>query len=205
MLKAPMLSALFLTIAPALLAVLPQHGFAQNANALREGVRIEVTTVHGSPRTGTLIRLRNDSLFYSLSDPRARAMTETGAVLLAYADVKSVRVSHGRNVLLSILEKGLIGTALGGAAGAGLGAATWRPSNDFFTSTRPQAAAFYGFLAGQVDSSSVRFTERVTATSDGKRSTFKGGIHNDSLQDLGFDARVVVASGVRLFSADGPA
>jgi hypothetical protein len=130
-----------------LLAVFPRPSIAQGVNALRVGARIEVTAVNGTPRTGRLTLLRNDSLFYS-PGMRTGSISETGSVRLAFTDVKSVRVSRGRNVLISILTKGLIGTALGAGVGAGLGAVTWKPSSDFFTSTRPQAAAFFGFLAG---------------------------------------------------------
>lgn len=136
-----------LTIGLALLAVFPQPSVAQAVNALPVGARIEVTTVLGTRRTGRFTLLRDDSLFYA-PGIRTGSISETGSVRLAYTDVKSVRVSRGRNVFLSILTKGLIGTALGAGIGAGLGAMSWTPSNDFFTSTRPQAAAFYGFLAG---------------------------------------------------------
>jgi hypothetical protein len=115
----------------------PQPTVAQAANALRQGVRIEVRPVNGKPQTGTLMSLRNDSLLYAPDGAQVRATSAGGAASLAFADVKSVRVSRGRNVLLGVLTKGLIGTGIGAGAGAILFAATY---------SEPQSSGGWGCL-----------------------------------------------------------
>jgi hypothetical protein len=121
---------------------------AQEVNALRKGVRVEITPMSGKSQTGRIMSIRNDSVIYAPNGVSARSISERGATSLAFADVKSVRVSHGRNVLLSVVVKGLLGTAIGAGSGAVLGAATWHPNTDFFTYSRGGAAATYGILAG---------------------------------------------------------
>lgn len=133
---------------PLLLAV-PHPADAQAANALRNGVRIEVTSVRGKSGTGRLMLLRSDSLFYLPSENSVGSRSESVSSI-ALADVKSVRVSHGTNRLLGLLTKGLIGTAIGAGGGALFGAATWSESDrvDFFLSTRKSSAAIFGLLGG---------------------------------------------------------
>jgi hypothetical protein len=121
---------------------------AQEVNALRKGVRVEITPMSGKSESGRIMSIRNDSLFYAPNGVSVRSISESGATSLAFADVKSVRVSHGRNVLLSVIVKGLLGTAIGAGSGAILGAATWHHNTDFFTYSRGAATAFYGILGG---------------------------------------------------------
>jgi hypothetical protein len=132
----------------------PQPAVAQAANALRQGVRIEVTPVHGKSQTGMLMSLRNDSLFYAPDGAQVRATLARGAAPLAFADVKSVRVSRGRNVLLGVLTKGLIGTGIGAGTGAIFGAAILRdPENcDMFCGAGVRAAVVgvYGAAIGLI-------------------------------------------------------
>jgi hypothetical protein len=108
----------------------PQPAVAQAANALRQGVRIEVIPVNGKPQTGTLMLLRNDSLFYAPEGAQVRATSAGGARSLAFVDVKSVRVSRGRNALGGALSRGLIGTGIGAGIGAILGAAVLRDAEN---------------------------------------------------------------------------
>ena len=133
-----------------LLLVVPHPADAQDANALRNGVRIEVTPLKGKSATGRLLLVRTDSLFYSPAGHSAVSMSQSGVSSIALADVKSVRVSRGHNHLLGLLTKGLIGTAIGAGGGALFGAATWSESDtgDFFLSSRNSSAAIFGFLGG---------------------------------------------------------
>ena len=126
-----------------------QAGVAQAVNALRQGARIEITPVNGKPQTGRLMVLRNDSLFYAPAGVSVRSISVSGASSLAFADVKSVRVSRGRNVFVSAIVKGLIGTGIGALGGGILGAATYSEgSTDWFTSTRGAKAFTFAVLGG---------------------------------------------------------
>jgi hypothetical protein len=129
----------------ATLSAAPQPGVAQASNALHQGVRIEVTTVNAKSHAGTLISLRNDSLFYA---PAMR----TQLASLALADIKSVRVSRGRNHILGALTKGLIGAGTGFVAGGLIAGATWKEdSMDFFCGgSRGACAAFGGMMGGGI-------------------------------------------------------
>ena len=123
-------------------SAVPRPSVAQAANALQQGVRIEVTTVNAKSQGGTLMSLRNDSLFYA---PRAHARLAS----LALADIKSVRVSRGRNHLLGAVTKGLAGAAIGVAAGGLIAAATWNEeSMDFFCGGSRGACAAFGATMG---------------------------------------------------------
>jgi hypothetical protein len=135
---------------------------AQNADALRQGVRIQVMPVEGKAQTGTLISLRNDSLFYSRDQHgRIHDVNTSSTSSFAYADVKSVQVSRGRSALGGALTKGLLGTGIGLLSGAILGAATYSDPppadcapNSFFClgciviCSRGQAAVAVGALGG---------------------------------------------------------
>ena len=86
-------------------------------------------------------------------DRRASAgdLSTSSATSLAFADVKSVRVSRGRNALGGALLKGLIGTGIGVLSGAILGAATYsKESCDFAICSRGQAAVFVGVFGGGI-------------------------------------------------------
>ncbi len=131
----------------ALLLAVPHSADAQDVNALRNGVRIEVTSARGQSSTGRLLLLRNDSLFYSRAGSET-SMSETGVTSLALADVKSVRVSRGRNRALGLLTKGLMGTAIGAGGGALLRAATYTKSQCTFLECSHGQAAFLGGLVG---------------------------------------------------------
>lgn len=136
-----------IALLPLLLAV-PHSADAQDANALRNGVRIEVTSVRGKVATGRLMVLRADSLFYLPSENSVGSRSESVGSL-ALADVRSVRVSRGSNRLRSLLTKGLIGTAIGAAGGALLGAATYsKGSCDFVVCSRGSAAFLVGIVGG---------------------------------------------------------
>src|SRR5258708_35470015 len=92
----------------AIMIALAHCSDAQEVSALRAGVRVEVTCMTGKPQTGRIMSVRNDSVFYAPAGVSLRSISESGATSLAFADVKSVRVSHGRNVLLSMIVKGLL-------------------------------------------------------------------------------------------------
>lgn len=135
---------------------------AQAADSLRQGMRIQVTPVAGKPQTGTLISLRNDSLFYERDQQgRVRGINASSAVSLALPSVKSVQVSRGRSALGGTLTKGLLGTGIGLLSGAIIGAATYSDpppcSSDSFVCpifrclygcSRGDAAAMLGALGG---------------------------------------------------------
>jgi len=122
---------------------IPRASVAQAANALHQGVRIEVTPVNAKPQVGTLMALRNDSLFYA-SGARAQL------AWFALADVKSLRVNRGRNHFRGALTKGLSGAALGIITGGLIAAAAWsEESTDFFCGgSRGACAAFGGMVGG---------------------------------------------------------
>ena len=133
----------------ALLLTVPLASHAQETNALRNGVRIEVTPVRGKAATGRLLFVRSDSMFYSPSGRSAASISESGVTSMALADVKTVKVSRGRNVLLSALVHGVIGTAIGAGTGALIAAATWsEKSNDFFCGGSRGACAAFGGVVG---------------------------------------------------------
>jgi len=121
----------------------PKPTVAQAANALHQGVRIQVTPVNAKPQVGTLMALRNDSLFYA---PGARAQLAS----FALEDVKSLKVTRGRNHLLGALTKGLTGAGLGIITGGLIAAAAWsEESTDFFCGgSRGACAAFGGIVGG---------------------------------------------------------
>ena len=129
-------------IAMIVLSAVPRPGVAQTASALRQGVRIEVTTVNAKSRSGTLMALTSDSLFFA---PGARAQLAS----LAFADIKSVKVSRGRNHILGAVTKGLVGAGIGSLAGGLIAAATWKEeSMDFFCGGSRGACAAFGVMMG---------------------------------------------------------
>ena len=130
----------------AVASTVPQPAVAQAVSALHQGVRLEVTPRNGKPQTGTLMLLRNDSLFY---EPGA-AGAHVGS--FAFADVRLVRVSRGRSALAGALTKGLIGTGIGMLTGALIASAAWsEESTDFFCGgSRGACAAFGGVIGGPV-------------------------------------------------------
>jgi len=138
-------------------ALVPQPGAAQSLNALRQGVRIEVTPVHGKPQTGTVMSLGSDSLLY-IPDRSAHAgdLRSASATSLGFIDLRSVRVSRGQSRLAGALWKGLIGTGIGMFGGAILGAATYStPDNSsgwgcFMICSRGEAAGVAGALGGGI-------------------------------------------------------
>ena len=133
----------------AVLLAVPLAAHAQETNALRNGVRLEITPINGKTQKGRLMAVRNDSLYYAPSGVAQRSISESAAASVAFADVKSVRVSRGRNVLLSAFVHGLIGTAIGAGTGALIAAATWsEKSNDFFCGGSRGACAAFGGVVG---------------------------------------------------------
>ena len=110
----------------AIMIALPRPSYAQEANALRAGVRVEVTSVTGKTRTGRIMSVRNDSVFYAPAGVSSRAISESDASSFAFADVKSVRVSRGRNAFTGALSKGLIGTGIGILSGMAFGTLFFR-------------------------------------------------------------------------------
>lgn len=124
-----------------LLAV-PRPSIAQSASALHQGVRIEVTTVNSKSQAGTLMSIRNDSLFYA---PGARAQLTS----LGLGDIKSIRVSRGRNHILGAITKGLVGAGIGSVAGGLIAAATWKEeSMDFFCGGTRSSCGAFGVMMG---------------------------------------------------------
>lgn len=134
-----------------------QQAAAQAVETLRQGVHIEVRQVNGKPQTGTLMSLRNDSLVFT-SDPRATAtgLSKSQTKSVAFADVKSVRVSRGRSKLGGMLTKGLLGTGIGILSGALVGGLTYTHQTSqtgwgcFMICSRGEAAAVVGVLGGGI-------------------------------------------------------
>jgi hypothetical protein len=125
------------------LSAFPRPSVAQKADALHQGVRIEVTPVNAKSRAGTLMSLRNDSLFYAPGTGRAQLAS------LALADIKSIRVSRGRNHLAGAVTKGLAGAGIGIVTGGLIAAATWKEdSMDFFCGGSRGACAAFGAMMG---------------------------------------------------------
>jgi hypothetical protein len=114
-----------IALLPLLLAV-PHSADAQDTNALRAGVRVEVTSVSGKTRTGRIMSVRNDSVFYAPAGVSSRAISTSDASSFALADVKSVRVSTGRNAFAGAVSKGLIGTGIGILSGMAFGMLVFR-------------------------------------------------------------------------------
>lgn len=92
---------------------------AQEAASLRQGIRIRVTPVQGKAEVGTFTRIAGDSLSY------VSARAPYVPLNLALSEVKRVEVSAGLNRGRGALIDGLLGTGIGVAAGAILGAARY--------------------------------------------------------------------------------
>ena len=105
-----------------------RQGAAQAANALRQGVRIQVVPIHGMSHTGTLISLGNDSLFYAPVGSSSAIDNSKVVSSWALVDVRSVRVSRGRSALRGAITKGALGMGIGALSGAFLGAAAYSKS-----------------------------------------------------------------------------
>ena len=128
-------------VALAFVLAVPTTGVAQQTEALKQGIRIEVTPVRGKASTGVFGSVTSDTLKFVRDDASGSRAT------LALADVRSVRVSAGRSHGRGFLRGALIGTGVGIVTGAIIGAATYsRP--DFFVQNRNESAAFGGFLLG---------------------------------------------------------
>ena len=144
-------------IALVFVSAVSQRAAAQAVETLRQGVHIEVRQVNGKPQTGTLMSLGNDSLVFA-TDPRATAtgLRKSQTTSLAFADVKSVRVSRGQSKLGGILTKGLLGTGIGMLSGAIVGGATYTQQTSqtgwgcFMICSRGAAAAFVGGVGGAI-------------------------------------------------------
>ena len=102
-----------------------------------------------------MMSLEKDSLFYSFDGSvKSDEPGKNHPASLALAEVKSVRVSRGRDHVIGLFTKGLIGTAVGVVTGSLLGAATYdaageRNSSGFcLVCTRGQNAALVGFVGG---------------------------------------------------------
>jgi hypothetical protein len=117
-----------LILVVALVIALPQPGYSQALDALRQGARVEVTSTSGKSNTGTLIALSSDSVRFTPDRGSAYKLNNPASVSLAVADVKSVRVSRGKNHLAGAFSKGLIGTGVGIVGGALLGVLAFRDS-----------------------------------------------------------------------------
>jgi hypothetical protein len=117
-----------LTFVLALLIALPQAGLAQAVDALRQGARVEVTATSGESNTGTLLTVSGDSVRFTPDRRSAHRLNSPATVSLAVGDVKSVRVSRGRNHLAGAVTKGLIGTGVGIVGGALLGVLAFHDS-----------------------------------------------------------------------------
>ena len=130
-------------------AAVPRPGAAQSLNALRQGVRIEVTPVHGNPETGTVMSLGSDSLVY-IPDRAAHAgdLRSTSSTSLGFADLRSVRVSRGRSRAAGALRGGLIGIGTGILGGAVLAAVTFKRNPKYDCSCSRGSTAAYGGVVG---------------------------------------------------------
>ncbi len=145
---------LILTLA--IVLAVPPRIQAQEANALRRGIRVEVTRVSGKPQTGRFMVIRNDSLFYAPTSVALRSVSERDAASVAFADVKSVRVSRGQNRATSALTKGFLGAGVGALIGALIGGSMYTEQTStsgwgcFAICSRGAAAALVGGFGGVV-------------------------------------------------------
>jgi len=140
----------------AIMIALPRPSGAQEANALRAGVRVEVTRVSGKPQTGRFMVIRNDSLFYAPTSVALHSVSERDAASVALADVKSVRVSRGQSRATSALTKGFLGAGVGALIGALIGGSMYTEQTStsgwgcFAICSRGASAALVGGFGGVV-------------------------------------------------------
>jgi hypothetical protein len=119
---------------------------AQSVSDLQRGARIKVTPATGKERTGAFVSFANDSLSFVINDVSATRL------VLPLAQVKSVRVSKGRNRSRGSVKGLIIGSLAGVAAGAMVGAAsTTRARGDcILDCTKSQSAMFAGIFYGSL-------------------------------------------------------
>ncbi|HUQ19875.1 MAG TPA: hypothetical protein VM099_09710 [Gemmatimonadaceae bacterium] len=97
------------------LITLPSVISAQQASALHNGAKIEVTDRSGHRNTGILQSLSSDSLYqFAGKDGRVSVLPVSSLTL--------IRVSRGRNHAVGAIKYGLIGTAVGALGLGALGA-----------------------------------------------------------------------------------
>lgn len=137
---------IFLT-ASALVLFLAPATRAQDASVLGAGTRVKlvIPTLNPVEQVGRIVSASRDTIVF-----RADAYPVTRA--LAVADVSSIEVSGGRDTHRG--RDALYGLGIGGAAGALVGAATYKkpqPNSCFiFCETRSGDAIAGGFLGGIV-------------------------------------------------------
>lgn len=121
----------------------PLVAHAQEIADLRQGARIQITDQAGHTKTGTLRSLSGDSVVYAVGD--------TAIFGIPLSNVRSLKVSIGRNHLTGAFKFSLIGTAVGAVSGVIIGAVAYKKphSCDFLCiSTRRESMDLGGILGG---------------------------------------------------------
>lgn len=124
------------------LIILPAALSAQQAAALHNGAKIEVTDRSGHRNTGILQSMSNDSVSYLMTRNDARVS------VLPVSSLTSIRVSRGRNHLNGAIKYGLIGTTVGAVSLAVLGAALHKDQASWSRSDDVGLGAFLGGIGG---------------------------------------------------------
>jgi len=117
----------------------------QDIGSLQQGARIRVAPVQGKTTTGVFSGVDTDSLRFLTSSPPALKSLSLG-------DMRSLKVSKGRNRPLGALMGGLTGLAIGAAAGGVFGAVSYEePTGSewcLFVCSRTDNATFGAFVVG---------------------------------------------------------
>lgn len=138
------------------LCLLSTAALAQRTNELQKGIRVRVTATNGASVVGAYLGFENDSM--NVQEQGARALPRS----MAMSDVSKIEVSEGNNRAMGGLIKAAIGLGIGAAAGAIVGAISYRAQSDscppgggldcgwgcFFVCSRGSAAGFVGALGG---------------------------------------------------------
>ncbi len=127
-----------------LLVLAPLSGAGgQDIGSLQQGARIRVAPAQGKSMTGVFSGVDTDSLRFLTSSPPA-------VKSLSLGDVRSLKVSKGRDRSSGALKGGFRGLAIGAVAGGVFGAVSYEePESCFiFCSTRTLDAFFGAFFVG---------------------------------------------------------
>ena len=142
-----------ITVAAAVVAILPLCSEAQLVTQLQDGLRVRVVRNDGKATVGFISARTSDSL--SIIGAKGRAPVQT----FSLTDVSHVDVSRGRSRAKGAALKGLMGLGVGAIAGGLIGAATYTDADEcqpgpdnwclfdcLVVCSRGQAAIFAGAL-----------------------------------------------------------
>jgi hypothetical protein len=131
-------------------------GWAQRTNELQKGVRVRITHRNGANVVGAYLGFENDSV--NVQEQGLQTLPRS----MAMSDVSKIEVSNGSSRATGGLIKAAIGLGIGAAAGAVVGAVSYRSQTDkcssgggldcgwgcFFVCSRSAAAGITGVLGG---------------------------------------------------------